>query len=208
MTGTTKICADDRDLYEDLPFCRGQKSLPGMRPYMFLTRKSNITAFPTRADSTAKSLAEIAKLIGDFVMAADKKWKKIELLPDQQQITSEQIGTYGSYLFKTTATVVIPGTEEEVTGLISEINNDDMVVLIPQRNGKFRCLGNEMFTVKVKPSQDTGKGTEDTNATTITIEVEDEVPAPFYPGKIETTDGDISGADGKPVDAADAGDGA
>lgn len=208
MADIKNICTDDRDLYEDLSFCRGQKSLPGARDYMYLLRKANITTWPTRADNAAKTLAEIAKLVGDFVLAADKKWLRIALIPDQQQIVSEQIGSYGSYLFKTTATVVIPGTEEEVTGLCAEINNDDMVILIPQRNGKFRCLGNEMFTVKVKPSQDSGKGTEDTNATTLSIEIEDEIPAPFYPGKIETTDGDISGADGKPITAVEPGGGA
>lgn len=195
----TTTCADDRDLYADLPFCRGQKSLPGMRPVMYFIKKSNITTWPTRAGNAATSLAEIAKLVGDFVLAADKKWNKVDLARDQQQVTSEQVGQWPSFLFKTTATVVIPGTEEEVTGLISELNNDDVVILIPQRNGKYRCLGNESFNVAVKPAQDTGKTSDDANATTLTIEIEDEIPAPFYPGVIETNDGDISGADGLPV---------
>lgn len=195
----TTVCTDDRDLYSDLPFCRGQKSLPGLRPSLYFIKKSNITAWPTRAGDDAASLAEIAKLVGNFTLAADKKWNKVELARDQQQITSEQVGNWPSYLFKTTGTFVVPGTEEAVTGLISELNNDDVVILAPQRNGKYRCLGNEDFNVKVTPSQDTGKAEDDTNATTLTIEILDEIPAPFYPGKIETNDGDISGADGKPL---------
>lgn len=206
MASTAKVCADERDLYGDINFCRGQKSLPGLRPVMYFIKKSNITAWPTRAGDDATSLAEIAKLVGNFTLAADKKWNKVELARDQQEINSEQVGQWPAFLFKTTATCVIPGTEEQVTGLISELNNDDVVVLLPQRNGKYRCLGNEDFNVSVNPSQATGKTSDDTNATTLTIEVEDEIPAPFYPGKIETNDGDISGADGKPLTTDSTGD--
>lgn len=97
MAGTT-ICADDRDLYEDLPSCRGQKSLPGTRNHMFMIRKANITKWPTRPGDDAATLEDIAKLKGDFELEADKKWLKIELVPNQNNIASERIGTYGSYL--------------------------------------------------------------------------------------------------------------
>lgn len=199
MADTTQknICADEKDLYQDLPFCRGQKSLPGLRAYAYYIKKSSIVAWP--ADQEATSLEEVATKKGDFTLAADKKWLRIELVPDQQQLQVEQAGQWGARVFKNTATLVIPGTEENASGLAAELNNDNCVFLVPQRNGKFRLLGSESFDASVKPGLDSGKGTDDSNATTLTIEVYDEKPAPFYKGKIATTDGDISGADGKPV---------
>jgi hypothetical protein len=198
-TPTTSACTDEKDLYGDVLFCKGKKSLPGIRSYAYFIKKKNILTWPTRATSTATTLAEIAKLVGDFVLVADKKWNKIDLIPNLQQVQSEQVGQYGSHLFKNTGTLVIPGTEEEVTGLASELNNDNCVFLVPQRNGKFRMLGNEEFDCEIKPGLDTGKGSEDTNATTLTITIEDEIAAPFYPGTIVTSGGNISGATGKAV---------
>lgn len=196
MSGTTTtVCADERDLYSDVKYCRGKKSLPGTRSYMFMTKKSNVVTWPVK-NSSPVSLSEVATLKNDFVLAADKKWAKVELVPNQNQVVAEQVGQWGSYMFKNTYTAVLPGTEEEATGLAAEVNNDNCIFLVPQRNGKLRLLGNEEFDCTVKPGLDSGKSSDDSNATTLTIEVEDEIAAPFYPGKIETSEGDISGADG------------
>ena len=53
-----------------------------------------------------------------------------------------------------------------------------------------------MFNTDVKPKLALGEGTTGEAGTTLEIEVTDLSPAPFYPGIIETEDGDISGADG------------
>lgn len=201
MDTTTTACSDEKDLYKDVKFCKGKKSLPGARAYAYFIKKSNIVTWPTRSGSAAASLDAVSKLVGNFVLLADKKWSKLDLVPDQQHIQAEQVGKYGSKMFNNTFTLVVPGTEEEATGLATELNNDDVVFLVPQRNGKFRCAGNEDFTCNIAPSLDSGQGSDDTNATTLKITIEDEIAAPFYPGKIETNEGDISGADGKLITA-------
>ncbi len=199
MAAQTKPCTNEQDIYKDVDFCRGSRTYPGLRPYGYFIRKRNIVKWPTRKGSQATTLAEIATLDGDFVLVADKKWNKIDLVPDENEISSESVGSYGSKCFNNTVTLIVPGTEEEATGLAAQMNNDDVVFLVPQRNGKFRLIGNDMFLVDVKPNLGTGKKTEDANQTTLTITVTDEIPAPFYPGKIETNDGDISGKDGNVV---------
>lgn len=192
-----KVCADDRDLYEDLPSCKGQKSLPGTRNHMYLVRKANITAWPEWPDADTATLEEVAKVKGDFTLAADKKWLKVELVPNQNNIASERVGTFGAYLFRNTYTAVVPGSEEKQTALAAELVNDDCIFLVPQRNGKYRLIGNQMFNVDISPALATGSTVEDTNAITFTIACEDTIPAPFYPGKIATSDGDVSGATGE-----------
>ena len=98
-----------------------------------------------------------------------------------------------------TGNAVAPGTEEEISGYIAQANNDEMVYLFVQRNGKARVIGSEAFTPELSLSQDSGKAATDTNSTTIQAVCDDEYPAPFYPGKIETADGDFSGATGLPI---------
>lgn len=194
-------CTDTTDLYEDVEFCQGKKALPGMRNHAYFIRKKNITAWPTlpATDSEGASLASIATYEGDFTLAADKKWNKIDLVPNENQPQAERAGAWGAYIFSNTAELTIPGTGAEVSGLIAMLNNDDCVFLLPQRDGQYRVFGNEAFNVDVAATQDWGRTSGDNNATVLTLTIEDELPAPFYPGKIETNDGDISGADGKVI---------
>ena len=103
---------------------------------------------------------------------------------------------FGSYHWNNTATLVLPGTGKKVSGLVNELNNDDVVMLLPQRDGRFRVFGNKDFQLQVKPSQNWGKGTSDSNNTTIEITDENRSVSPFYEGKIEADDGNYSGETG------------
>lgn len=195
-------CTGAESIYADVNFCPGQKSLPGVRGKLYGISKRDIVKWPTIGGNAPKDLASVAKYTGDFTLASDKKWHVIALIPNESELSVESQGTYGSKTFKCTGTAVAPGTEEEITGYIAQANNDEMVYLFIQRNGKARMLGSEAFTPELSLSQSTGKAATDTNSTTIQVVVDDEFPAPFYPGKIETADGDFSGETGLPVVAA------
>lgn len=196
-------CTSANSIYGDICFLPGKKSLPGVRGYVYGIAKRDIMTWPTIGTEAPKTLADVAKYAGDFVLATDKKWHKIGLIPNESELQVESQGSFGSKTFKVTGTAVIPGTEEEVSGYIAQANNDEMVYLFIQRNGKARMVGSEAFTPELSLSQGTGKATTDANSTTISAVADDEYPAPFYPGKIETEDGDISGATGLPIVVAD-----
>lgn len=195
-------CTSADSIYGDICFSPGKKSLPGVRGYVYGIAKRDIMTWPTIGTEAPKTLADVAKYAGNFVLATDKKWHKIGLIPNESELQVESQGSFGSKTFKVTGSAVIPGTEEEVSGYIAQANNDEMVYLFIQRNGKARMVGSEAFTPELSLSQATGKATTDANSTTISAVADDEYPAPFYPGKIETEDGDISGATGLPIVAA------
>ena len=196
-------CTSADSIYGDICFSPGKKSLPGVRGYVYGIAKRDIMTWPTIGTEAPKTLADVAKYAGNFVLATDKKWHKIGLIPNESELQVESQGSFGSKTFKVTGSAVIPGTEEEVSGYIAQANNDEMVYLFIQRNGKARMVGSEAFTPELSLSQATGKATTDANSTTISAVADDEYPAPFYPGKIETEDGDISGATGLPIVVAD-----
>ena len=192
-------CNTADSIYGDICFAPGKKSLPGVRNHVYGIAKRDIVSWPTIGTEAPKALADVAKYTGDFVLASDKKWHKVGLIPNESELQVESQGSWGSKTFKVTGTAVVPGTEEEVSGYIAQANNDEMVYLFIQRNGKARMIGSEAFTPELALSQDLGKAATDTNSTTIQAVCDDEYPAPFYPGKIETADGDFSGATGLAV---------
>lgn len=167
-------CTSADSIYGDICFSPGKKSLPGVRGYVYGIAKRDIMKWPTIGAEAPKTLADVAKYAGDFVLATDKKWHKIGLIPNESELQAESQGSFGSKTFKVTGSAVIPGTEEEVSGYIAQANNDEMVYLFIQRNGKARMVGSEAFTPELSLSQGTGKATTDANSTTISAVADDE----------------------------------
>lgn len=189
---------DSADLYNSLGWCKGKTVLPGIRPRVFFTKKSNIVKWPKLPEdvATGKTMGDLATYAGNFVLAADKKWLALDVLTAESPVTSESQGDMPARSFLNKVTLKHAGVEEEATGFARQANADDLVYLVQQRNGKFRVIGNDMFETDTKPSQELGAGQNDKAGTSLAVEVTDICPAPFYPGKIETEDEDISGTDG------------
>ncbi len=194
----------DKSLYESLQFCQGQKVIPGIRNHVFAIAKRDIVKWPELPDVSTESvdLAKLGTYTGDFTLVAEKKWLKIDLAMNKGNIECETQGDRPSRTFLNKLTAAYPGTSAQATGFCRLAIDDDMVFLVPQRDGQYRVLGNEMFETDVKPALSTGEGIDTAGGTNIEINVTDICPAPFYTGKIETAEGNISGATGKPVAGA------
>lgn len=191
-----------KGMYESLAWCPGQTSTPGIRRKVYFIPKSWIAKWPTlpAIDGVVENMGKLATLDSDFVLAADKKWQYIELLTTKSSINSETQGEKPSPTFLNKATLVHAGTDEEATGFARQANIDELIFLCQQRNGKFRVIGSEAFDPSVTISQTSGEGDTGTAGTTLEAQCTDICPSPFYTGKIETVDGDISGADGSAIE--------
>lgn len=186
-------CTTDKDMYEDVMFCQGSASLPGVRPHMYMTRRVNILTFPKVQGDAATKLEDVAVIKDSFVLAEGAKFVKIDLVDGESEPTCENQGNEGAKSFLNKVAFVLPGTQKKVTGLIAKLNNDDVIFLYPQRDGALRLIGNEMFRVLVELGQNAGKQVTDSSQSTITVSVSDINPAPFYEGTFETEDGVIDG---------------
>lgn len=191
---TNKRCADDAALYEDVDFCRGNKSLPGTRNHCYFMPHRGIVKFPRPAGAAATKMEDVAVIKENFVLVADQKWIRIDLVPNESEPTCESQGSYGSKTMLNKITLVMPGTGKKVTGYISQLNNDDGVFLVPMADGKNRLFGSPSYQAEIAVKQAFGKTATDASNTTVEVSATDEFAAPFYEGDIETSDGTISGA--------------
>ena len=117
----------------------------------------------------------------------------------QSSVSSESQGEKPSKTFNNQASFRYPGLNADAVGFCRQANADDLVFLWPQRDGQYRCLGNESFETNVTPAQESGSSETDQAGTTINVAVTDEMPSPYYLGTIEAEDGDYSGVDGSPI---------
>jgi hypothetical protein len=201
MSGT---CSNEKTLLEDVKFCQGKKSLPGTKKRVYLADIRDILKFPKLADRSAEGAklsniptypASIASgnstVANNFEMAQGKFFAQVDIINNNGKLVCEPQGTFGSKTFKNTYTGNAPGTEEDITGLIAELLNAEVVAVVPTRSGKFRVVGSEEFPAEVNPSQDTGQAATDTNQTVLEIVADDEMPAPFFYGKLPVSGGEL-----------------
>lgn len=188
-----KSCADAVGLYEDVIKCPGQKRLPGTRAYGWFIPRRWITKLAEPQKEAATTLKDYLIIKESHTLQADKKWIRLEFIPDKSSMAPEAQGEEGSKTMNNKATLVLPGTEEEQQATASMLLNEDGIFLVPQRNGKVRQFGDEAFTVSVTPSATTGASVTDESNTTLEISVACETMPPFYYGDIVTADGTYSG---------------
>lgn len=195
-------CSNEKTLMQDVRFCQGKKSLPGTKKRVYLADVRDIVKFPKLADRTdaGTTLANIptypakiksgeTEVENNFVMAEGKFFIQVDIINNNGNLKCEPQGTLGSRTSKNTYTGNAPGTEEEITGLMAETLNAEVIAVVPTRTGKFRVVGSDDFPAVANLNQDTGQSPTDTNQTALEIAADDEMPAPFYYGKLPVSDG-------------------
>ena len=182
-------------IQKSLGWCQGTPELPGVKRRIYFIAKSFIVGFPQLPrDELGRSTSAV--LVGDFVLMADATWKYIDILPDKSQLTSEAQGELPSQTQLNKLVAVHPGVGQDASAAAAYINNTDNVFIVEDMKGNYRVLGNDKWTTKATVAQDLGQGATGTTFTTINVEATDEVPAPFYVGKLDTEDGEIDCATG------------
>ena len=182
-------------IQKSLGWCQGTPELPGVKRRIYFIAKSFIMGFPQLPrDELGRSTSAV--LVGDFVLMADATWKYIDILPDKSQLTSEAQGELPSQTQLNKLVAVHPGVGQDASAAAAYINNTDNVFIVEDMKGNYRVLGNDKWTTKATVAQDLGQGATGTTSTTINVEATDEVPAPFYVGKLDTEDGEIDCATG------------
>ena len=187
------------DLYDSLEFCPGETSLPGLRNEAYFVSRHQITTYPKLPAVTddGVSMSSLATYKGDFSLAADAVFHKMDILDSKSNNISSSQGEKPSKSFINTITLKYAGNNEAAAGFCRLANVDDLLFIVRQRDGAYRVIGNEMFATDVKPSQDSGMQVTDESGTTIEASVTDVAPAPYYKGHIKTADGIIDCATGE-----------
>lgn len=141
-------------------------------------------------------MGELVTLTGSFVLAAEKKFIKIDLVDSKSSVEFSSQGDNPSKSFLNKGNMVIPGVGADAEGFCAAANQDSLVYLIPDRSGNYRVIGNEMFDVNTKPEGKSGATPTDETSTTIAAEVNDSIPPAIYVGDIVTEDGTIDASTG------------
>lgn len=186
------------NIQNSIKWCEGTPSYPGVKRRLYFISKSQIVGWPTLTKGQHGHYTTTT-YTGNFTLAAEAKWKSLDVDTNKSQLTSEAQGEAPSQTQLNKLVAVHPGTGPEASAAALYFNNNDTVFLVPDMNGNYRVVGSDKWQGKCTVAQDSGQGTTGATSTTINVEATDVCPAPFYTGKIEAEDGDFN-ADGSPVE--------
>lgn len=168
---------------QDLAAPCGQKVIPGTKGFIYLVCACDITTFPDFVATTA--VGDKLKLDGDIVLAAGKKFAKIELTTETGRIKHNVVGARGSknftngFEFKTPKTLA---SDE----WFNENPNGCFVGLIPQKDGAIRVIGTKDIPAFMEAADADG-GADNADAAEWTAMIMDKtgMVAPYYEGAID-----------------------
>lgn len=168
---------------QDLAAPCGQKIIPGVKGFFYLACACNITTFPDFVATTA--VGDKLQLDGDIVLAAGKKFAKIELTTETGRIKHNGVGVKGSrnftngFEFKTPKSLA---SDE----WFNENPNGCFVALIPQKDGAYRVIGTKDIPAFMETADaDGGADNGDAAEWTATIMDKTGLVAPYYTGLID-----------------------
>lgn len=178
--------------FDNLDWIDGQSSVPGIFPDVYYIPKSKITKWPTLNPEPANAAEEVTYQ-GNFTLASEAFWKKINCIDQKSQPTAEPQGEIRCKSFNETFSIISSLTEEKATAFAKLGNNTDMVFLFRERDSKkWRVVGSEMFTTITTTSLDVGSDPTGERGITVEVAATDIIPFPFYAGEIITEDGDVN----------------
>lgn len=178
--------------FDNLDWIDGQSSVPGIFPDVFYVQKSKITKWPSLT-AEPSSAAEEVSYQGNFTLAAEAIWKKINCIDVNSQPSAEAQGEIRCKSFNNQLSLKSSLTEEKASAFAKLANNTDLVFLFRERDSrKWRVVGSEMFTTITTVSLDVGSDPTGERGITVEIAATDIIPFPFYDGEITTEDGDVN----------------
>lgn len=173
-------------------YCQGTPVTPGVKRRAYIVSVGSIVGWPTiPVDDLGRPTS--ATYQGKFTLAEGAKWLALDHTANKAEFKSETQGEEPSRTFKNSVTLIHPKIDEDAAAAATALLNTRVVAIVEDMKGKFRVLGCEQYDgALATPSRDNGQGATGTAGTTIAIEADDVVDAPFYTGPIETEDGTIN----------------
>lgn len=185
--------------HANLDFNLGSVNPSGIGTTVYRIRKRNITAWPTLENDPDKNdnieEADLAKYVGDFVLAEGKKWQKIYSTQGKGSATSEATGETDCKMFINHCTCSFPDLTPAALGFAKASVNDDFVYLIKSA-GRYHVIGSPDYRSTTTPAPTTGDAAGSAKGITFTVDCPDVTPLPVYEGAIVTDDGSLDAGTG------------
>lgn len=147
------------NVYKSLPFCPGETRKPGMRKTAYFIQKGKIVTWPAAVKGV---------ITESFVLAADAYWHELDMIPKRSSLKSTPQGEWPSRSYDVTAVTFIPDDGPDTEDFCNMALNEELVLLMPRKDGTLRLIGCEEEIIEVSAEGDAGAESTDVMGETVT----------------------------------------
>ena len=170
--------------FGDLINICGEANSPGVKIKTFMVPAEDIDVFPALKAST--NPGDTITLDGDIILKANKAWKRLDILTDSGEVKDVLVGSPGSKSWESTFDHIVPKANAEQLEYHNCTANACFVMIVQDKQGKFRVLGNPDLPAKIETNEvTTGKDSGGSRGATVQVKSSVGTPAPFYIGLID-----------------------
>ncbi len=147
--------------HEALDFCPNNENAAGISTRLFYVPTEFVEKMELPA-ATGDYKARVTLQEADFALKADKNWKGIDVLVDENELKNSLVGNKGNMKAKSELEFYIPGIRSEVVGFIDTYKNVPMVLAVQDSNGVIWFVGSTVNPAYFESAEgSTGKKFED-----------------------------------------------
>ena len=185
-------------IFDNLVWADGRINPSGIKSEIYFAPKTWIASYP-QIDPLADTATENVTFVGDFVMEAGKKFKRLYSTQGKGSVTWETIGEKDCRMFVQKGMFSFPDIDDAGKSMAKSLVNANIVYIVPmphETEKRYVMLGDEYWDT----SSNIGGASGDApgSAKGITIEVESPCTTPLanYKGVLEFDDGVLDCATG------------
>lgn len=162
----------------------GDPNPVGVKVKTYYVSIDDIDVFPPFKTTTAQGDSVV--LDGNITLLPLKAWNRVDINSKTGEIKDTMVGPLGSRDWESTFDAITPKADPAQVEFFSCLANGCFVVLVEDKAGNFRVLGNPDLPASAETIEiTTGKASGDNRGTTYQIKAEVGTPAPFYEGTID-----------------------
>lgn len=141
------------------------ENMGGIPQAVYYSYHQDCLTWPERPDASAEgmTLEKMGELVGDLKLKKDKKLHRFYVTDDEGKLDFESVGEKDGKSFVVKLRVYNPGLQSKLLGLINMAKNENLVFIVPDNNGNYFLMGDELraATLDSIDGMTTGQKTEE-----------------------------------------------
>ncbi len=133
------------------------KNLGGVAQKVYFGLWGDVATWPTEP-SAPMDPEEAGIFTGDITMASGKRMFELYTTEDQAKLDMNPIGEEAGKGFEMVLNVFSPGLAKKILGFINAVKNEDLIFIVPDNDGQYYLMGNELRSAKFSGGDGSGTG--------------------------------------------------
>lgn len=173
----------------DLTHTDGDDNSAGIQGYIYIAKLADIETLPVPVldDSTGDGdFADLVTISDDIIMLPFKSFKQVYVTLETGQLDGKAQGEFDGMSFSNEFEFLIPGSGAEALGFGQWVKNSNLIMLVPEVDGRVRLFGHQGFPAKLASADSTtGKKASDRKGITYKFRSSRKGPAPIFTGSVK-----------------------